>query len=243
MLAVNSTLRVLDLEGCGFSEAAGAALGGALAQNRGLERLELSENHLGGHGVQGLVAGLETNRTLRTLRLDGVRAGILGAEELARALARNGGALTHLSFAGNRIRNSGAAALAPAVAAHLGLAHLDLSFNDFDRVGAAPLLALLERATEPGGGGVGGVGFDPRAHRAVELHLDLAGNDGCEGAVAPHLARSKLRWDFLGATARPRLASNPAPFARAGRAADPRVVAASGQPAPSNAAATQGGVW
>jgi Ran GTPase-activating protein (RanGAP) involved in mRNA processing and transport len=205
-------LRRLDLDDCGITgEHAAAALGAALAANGGggsqgyagkgqLTSLNLSQNHLGSYGVGALVAGngndngtppsfpfnLAANRRLRTLRLDGVRAGVVGAEKFSRALAGNV-ALTAVSFASNGIRNLGAAAFAGALRANTTLRSLDLAFNDFDAAsGGAALVAAL--STEPGAG---------RDRLALNLHVDLKGNDGCETLIPPHLARSKLRMDFM----------------------------------------------
>ena len=234
MLAVNTTLRVLDLESCGLNEAAAMTLGAGLSVNTGLRSVALSENHLGGHGVRHLSAALAgPNRTLTSLRLDGVNGGIIGAEYLAKALATNVGLVT-LSFANNHIRNVGASSFAPSVAENVTLRALDLSFNEFDRPnGAVPILLALQRATEPG---------CSREHKTLTLDLDLSGNDGCDDLVAPHLARAKSRWDFIGSMRRSRLASNPGDFPLARSLADPRVKGAYNTRG-NNAAPSQGGVW
>ena len=246
MLAVNRHLRRLDLEGCGFNEAAALALARGLKVNKGLEALELSENHLGAHGVRHIAAALEPtksgsssgsgesggNSTLKSLKMDNVQAGIIGAEFFARALTSNQG-LQVVSFANNHIRNVGAEAFAPCLFDNTNLVSVDLSFNEFNTSGAAPLLKALEATTEPG---------CSRDHKTLALHLDLTGNDGCDNLIAPHLARAKLRWDFLPATRRSRLATNPGAFPLARQLVDPKVKAAFALN-PHNEPATQGGTW
>jgi hypothetical protein len=176
---------------------------------------------------------LKRNGSLQTLRLDACRAGLVGADFLAKAVAANTG-LWHLSFSGNRIRNAGCASFGRPLATNTSLRTVNLSFNDFDADGgAAPVLRALEATTEPGGG---------RAHRTNGLHLNLTGNDGCDDLVSPFLARAKTRWDLAAAAQRLKLASNPAPFPLARTFADPRIKDAYHVHG-NNAALAQGGVY
>ena len=173
------------MAGCNFDETAACALGKALGVNRVLRYLDLSENHLTGHGVEAVAAALHCNVSLETIHLDGVRAGIIGAEYLARALFYNE-SLRTITFSNNSIRNPGALAFASALGANVMLRKVDLSFNDFDAQGGAAIVAALANESDC-----------DRNHRALDLHVNLYGNESCDELIPPHLARSKLRIDFL----------------------------------------------
>ena len=89
-LARHTSLTCLDLRECGLSPRSAAALGEALATNTALTELDLGANRgLRADGAASLAAGLERNGTLRTLRLHGCAIGADGADALADALVAN----------------------------------------------------------------------------------------------------------------------------------------------------------
>ena len=89
-LARHASLTRLELRECGLSPRSAAALGEALAANTALTELDLGSNRgLRTDGAASLAAGLERNGTLRTLRLHGCAIGADGADALADALVTN----------------------------------------------------------------------------------------------------------------------------------------------------------
>ena len=92
---------------------------------------------------------------------------------------------------------------------------VDLSFNDFDRESAEPLLQAMATTAR-----------SSREKKVFNLHINLAGNEGCEDLFPPHLARSKQRWDFVGSTRPNRLATNPHPYQTHEALYDPLIRAA-----------------
>ena len=128
---------------------------------------------------------LYKNCSITQLRLDGVQAGILGAEFLARALVFNS-SLTNISFAHNNIRNPGAKAFANALSSNITLELVDLSFNGFDEHGGQNITdALLTTKSSD------------QYKTVLNLSINMIGNSGCDDILPPMLARSKRRWDFL----------------------------------------------
>ena len=68
-LQVNSTLKQLRLSWNGFGHSEAESLGEALKQNVTLELLDLSNNHIDDQAVTLLCKGLDTNDTLRVLKV------------------------------------------------------------------------------------------------------------------------------------------------------------------------------
>ena len=69
MLKINKSMVGLDLGWCGIDSSGGVELGAALESNNTLKYLRLSGNALGDDGVRGLYVGLENNTSLTELWL------------------------------------------------------------------------------------------------------------------------------------------------------------------------------
>lgn len=79
-------------------------------ENRGIEKLNLSDNKLGNEGVVYLSEALSVNNILKEIILKANDIGNEGAVALAEALQHNS-SLTKLDLQGNRIKPQGAVSL------------------------------------------------------------------------------------------------------------------------------------
>ena len=71
MLNVNRTLKVLNLNSCGFTSEVAAYLANGLAQNYSVRKVALRSNEIGGTGAMGIFRSLEHNTSLEELDLSG----------------------------------------------------------------------------------------------------------------------------------------------------------------------------
>lgn len=99
----------VDLKGAQLGDVGGGAIGGALASNRRLRRLNLSSNAIGDSGAAQIAVGLRENCTLCVLNVRCNGIGQPGAEALAHVLCgenTNGGCtnrtLTELNLGANK---------------------------------------------------------------------------------------------------------------------------------------------
>jgi Ran GTPase-activating protein (RanGAP) involved in mRNA processing and transport len=113
-LALNTTLTLLGLSGCGLVAADAHELAGALERNRTLKTLNLGGNNIGSDGARYLAAALERNNSLTWLNLFSNNIGSDGARYLAAALERNV-TLTTLYLYSNNMGEAGVAALRAAL--------------------------------------------------------------------------------------------------------------------------------
>ena len=118
-----------------------------LAQNTGLEVLDLSWNNFGKRGGVALSTGFKTNSTLQELNLSHNGLSDAGAAALAGQLSANR-TLTKLNLAFNNIHDVGAAAVAAMLRTNRDLTHLDISNNPITSAGLASLVDALRTNTE-----------------------------------------------------------------------------------------------
>ena len=89
-LKSNTTLRGLNLSGCGLTSICAESLGEILTTNTHLERLSISNNtELGIGGIQHLSRALKANQGLKKLDLTACRLTSRSVESLAEALTTN----------------------------------------------------------------------------------------------------------------------------------------------------------
>ena len=102
----NTTLKTLQLQGCGLNSLSSESLAEALATNKHLKVLSISENALCDDGIQHLACALRVNQGLKELRLASCGMTDVGFECLAKSLQHNNvlNQLQVLNFAGNANR-------------------------------------------------------------------------------------------------------------------------------------------
>jgi Ran GTPase-activating protein (RanGAP) involved in mRNA processing and transport len=141
-LAVNSTLKVLDLGCIGFGDKGAALLAETLARNTTLGQLVIGGNRIGPTGAALLAKALARNTALRQLDVgsNGIRDE--GAISLANVLKVNT-SLVDLCVSGNSIGDAGASSFAKALRVNTHLRELYLVANSFGDAGVASLSAAL----------------------------------------------------------------------------------------------------
>jgi Ran GTPase-activating protein (RanGAP) involved in mRNA processing and transport len=112
-----------------------------LALNTSLKFLDLRYNMIGDEGTVALAGALTRNTSLHTLRLCRNEIGLVGIEALAGSLMRT--SLKELSLIGNKVGDRGAVVLANALATNQSLTMLDLGATDIGDVGIAALAQSL----------------------------------------------------------------------------------------------------
>ena len=120
------------------------ALKAALAKNKVLARLDLSNNGLKSSDVDDLAGSLERNATLKVLILDGNSYGNHGLEHMCRALQANRGLLT-LSMARSKVGDKGLVLLPAAFSNNKFLHNLVLDGNSITDSGLRYVLDALSR--------------------------------------------------------------------------------------------------
>lgn len=104
------------------------ALGEALAVNKSLKTLVLSNNNISDVGAEALATALKVNSTLTCLSLHECEISGIGANKLAVALMHNT-SLTSLNLGRNPITSTGVTALAEALKVNTTLTSLSISFT------------------------------------------------------------------------------------------------------------------
>jgi Ran GTPase-activating protein (RanGAP) involved in mRNA processing and transport len=110
--------------------------------------LDVSGNHLGGHGCSLIADKLQAS-PLETLKFESNGIGDTGAKALGIALGLNKN-LRMLEVRRNSITDEGAKLLALALETNLTLRHLDLFDNNITDAGASALLASVRKAKKAG---------------------------------------------------------------------------------------------
>eukprot|EP00978_Attheya_sp_CCMP212_P021188 scaffold61629_cov44-Attheya_sp.AAC.2 len=101
---------------------------------------------IGDYGATAIAMVLQTNRTIRSLRLDHNNIGPVGARALATTLHINS-SIVEMSLTQNRIGDTGACAIAAALLKNSTLKHLSLGGNGIGDVGAVAFGLALEQNT------------------------------------------------------------------------------------------------
>lgn len=168
--------------------------------------LDLSDNFVGVNGAKALVSALrmasfeDAPAPLLRLGLANARLSLQGATVLGDCLA--GGhlqGLEVLDLATNAIQDSGAAAVAKAIAHLPNLRSLDLGYNNLSD---AADFALRSHCMTSSGAS--------EANKLLALEINMMGNGVDEGlAAAPNLARSKINLLFKPTTFPQKLPKNP----------------------------------
>lgn len=143
----NKEVKLLTLGNNNATDAAAAELGGMLASNNTLEKLDIRLNSLTGSGVRELAqVGLSRNMALRTLVLAGNDLRAEGAEALASVLCRRSGdVLRELDVSACRLGPQGATRMGHVMSASFTLQELNLSDNAVNDEAAEALADGLSR--------------------------------------------------------------------------------------------------
>ena len=144
-LSANSSMRILDMNGCHLTTSHCVCLGQLLRHpiHCQIERLNLGGCGLTSDGVGEVVSGLSDNHSLRELDLSWNQIGSEGAVAVATMLKTNS-SLERLSLAGCGIGSSGGVELGAALERNKTLRYLGLSRNKLGDDGVRGLSAGLE---------------------------------------------------------------------------------------------------
>lgn len=185
---VQPPLEVLDLSACGFTPVGMAKILSALSQRTSLQRVDLSDNHIGADNTEAYVA-LASCR-IPHLRLNTCQIHTKGANLIFHALADATTPLSqatrYLYLSGNEIADSCVDALCQFLEKNITLEALDLGFNLFtDRHGA-----VLRHACSV-------VSASTAEKKVSDLTINLVGNK-CDPYMleTPGLSRSKSNFLF-----------------------------------------------
>jgi Ran GTPase-activating protein (RanGAP) involved in mRNA processing and transport len=143
-LEKNTSLKVLNLEGCGISDEGAKRIGQMLEMNGTLIHLNLEENYsIGDEGAIRIAEGLEMNTSLKILDLEGCQIGSKGAKRIGEMLEMNG-TLIHLNLEGNRvIGDEGAIRIAEGLEKNTSLKILNIKDCGADEEGAKRMGQML----------------------------------------------------------------------------------------------------
>ena len=171
MLKINQSLVVLDLSGCGVTDAVAQHIASGLAENKTLQALNINSDQLKTEGAGYILQSLQHNETLHTLRmfdLDmqithaplslNITAGACKKQSLAllvSSLVHNTSIDKLQMFTGTEVLDLSECGITDAmvekIAAGLtensSLKQLDLSRNEITNVGAAHIFRSLEHNT------------------------------------------------------------------------------------------------
>lgn len=192
-LSHNTSLRILNLWGCGVGEPGAALIGHWLGHTPYLEGLDLRQNELGAVGMRHIAHGLSTNSSLLHLSLGSNRATALGSSAVADALVSAGplSRLAVLELDSNDIGVAAGLHAARILNSSQGLVHLNLAFNDLGDRGIAELVpgitaspSLASLSLRCCGISALGASIFAEVIASVPLHsVDLGQNDlGQDGA-------------------------------------------------------------
>ena len=135
---LNSSIKMLKLNGSNIDDKSVLALSKALTSNTSITVLDLSGNQIGSEGAVALSKVLVFNTSITELWLNDNKIGAEGAAALSKALATSS-SIKELFFTGNSIGDEGAAALGQALASNTFISKLNLSNNNIGLKGAAAL--------------------------------------------------------------------------------------------------------
>jgi serine/threonine protein kinase len=124
--------------------ALGLSRGARCCSGSAIEELNLSRNALGVEGAEMVGAALGVRTPLLRLRLPGNFLYDDGARFIADGIASNDGTLKAINLAANDIGPDGAASIAAALSANVGLAQVELDDNPFEASGWEAIAAALE---------------------------------------------------------------------------------------------------
>jgi Ran GTPase-activating protein (RanGAP) involved in mRNA processing and transport len=141
-LALNTTLKCLDLSWNNFGDDGAVAIAKALRINKSLEILNLACNKIGNKGTEAIAGALLVNRSLRCLDLSGHHIGVDGAVAIASSLQTNK-SLEILHLNGNKIGSTGAAAIADALKMNKSLRELHLKYAKLGDDGIVAIAQML----------------------------------------------------------------------------------------------------
>ena len=168
MLKVNKSLSVLDLSGCGVTDAIAQHIASGLAENKTLQALNINSDQLKSEGAGYILQSLQQNETLRTLTmfdLDmqithvpltlNITAGACKKQSLAllvSSLVHNTSIDKLQMFTGTGVLDLSQCGITDAMIAaglteNSSLKQLDLSRNEITSVGAVRIFRSLEHNT------------------------------------------------------------------------------------------------
>ncbi|XP_067016917.1 protein NLRC3-like isoform X2 [Acropora muricata] len=142
-LRVNTSLFSLNLSNSSIGDERGSSLAHALRVNTSLSSLNLSSNSIGTKGANSLAQALRVNTSLSSLNLSYNSIGTEGANSLSQALRVNT-SLSSLDLPSNSIRCEGENSLAQALRVNTSLSSLDLRYNYIGDKGANSLSKALQ---------------------------------------------------------------------------------------------------
>ena len=143
-LKSNSTLKILDLSGCGLNSPSAESLAGPLSTNTHLEELNISHNaEIGEGGIQRLMRALRFNQGLKKLDLTACKLTAHSAMRLAGALRANRH-LEELNISGNALRDGGVQYVACALQVNCHLKRLELASCGITNIGLRYLVMAIQ---------------------------------------------------------------------------------------------------
>lgn len=129
-LADNKHLVELSLSECHVDAKDGAALSAALITNRVLKTLDLSKNRLGDEGTAAIAESVRRNKTLVSLNLASNGIGDVGGVALARSI-RDNPTLQELNLRHNTMTTKTGEVLDDELRSNTSLQKIDVTYNDF----------------------------------------------------------------------------------------------------------------
>eukprot|EP00751_Fragilariopsis_kerguelensis_P032080 CAMPEP_0170929560 /NCGR_PEP_ID=MMETSP0735-20130129/14901_1 /TAXON_ID=186038 /ORGANISM="Fragilariopsis kerguelensis, Strain L26-C5" /LENGTH=421 /DNA_ID=CAMNT_0011330753 /DNA_START=88 /DNA_END=1353 /DNA_ORIENTATION=- len=136
MLTIDRTIVSLYLGMNNIGPVGAAHLSFAIKNNYTLRLLHINENQIGSNGVSLLFDQLKNdNRTIENLNLSWNHIGIQGVNDLTDVLIKNS-VLTQIDLSGNQIGSDGVILLANSLAYNISLNKINLSNNQIDDNGA-----------------------------------------------------------------------------------------------------------
>eukprot|EP01133_Synstelium_polycarpum_P014187 gene14187-16727_t len=142
--ATNTSIVSLSLNLNDLGDVFGAALGLSLLSNNTLCLLDLSNNSIGLDGATHIVSALETNQTLRLVNLCQNNKITNAIGQVVGQVLRSNHSLVQLELAGVGMSNTGAIAIADAIAANVHLRRLNLGDNAIQDEGAIAFCKALK---------------------------------------------------------------------------------------------------
>eukprot|EP00049_Salpingoeca_infusionum_P016737 m.345668 g.345668 ORF g.345668 m.345668 type:complete len:464 (-) comp16141_c1_seq13:245-1636(-) len=145
-LAVNRSLKTLQLACCGIGPKTMNYLAKALKINSSLTKIDFTRNKIRDEGAQYLAASLKINSSLTDIDLTRCDIGAVGLCHLAEALKVNS-ALSKLCLEGNKVGAEGALHLAEALKVNSSLGLVNLKWCNIGNAGITHLAEALKVST------------------------------------------------------------------------------------------------